>query len=588
MLHRLFSPVVVLAVASLCSAQTGEPVLPPDPAKLSMSGSGVGKTSSKIVDASGPGFAKAWRVQVKEKVGGDSNVQLVAAVEGLQKGDVVLMSVYARMISSADESGEGRVTLVLEQAKETYAKTFSASFGVSKEWRRYDVPAVVTQDFSKTGAHVTIRLGQFVQTVEIGGVELRKMPAGTRLSDLPRTSITYPGREESAPWRAEAAKRIEQVRKADLAVTVTDAAGAPVPNATVEIKETRGAFPFGSCYASARFTPDATGADSVKYREVFLQNFDTGVDEYTMKWPGWVVPETREKGLAALKWMDEHDVRVRGHCLVWPGWRHLPPDVKNLAGDPAALEKAIHDHITSEVTDLRGRVIDWDVVNEPNLNYDLLKIFGEPVMAQWFRWAREADPAPHLYLNETNVPTAPPNDDHYTRLFDRAKLIKDSGGPIYGVGMQAHFGMNVVSPTDLIKIFDRFQTLGMPVRITEFDLDMNDEDLQAAYFRDFLTICFSHPEVDGFLMWGFWEGAHWRPNAALYRKDWSERKIAGIWRDLTLKQWRTNAVGTTGASGKYAARAFLGEYDVTVKANGKTETKHVTLAKDASPVQITF
>ena len=52
----------------------------------------------------------------------------------------------------------------------------------------------------------------------------------------------------------------------------------------------------------------------------------------------------------------------------------------------------------------------------------------------------------------------------------------------------------------------QFATLGLPVRITELDIDSNDEELQADYFRDFLTASFSHPNINGIMIWGFWEG----------------------------------------------------------------------------------
>ena len=44
--------------------------------------------------------------------------------------------------------------------------------------------------------------------------------------------------------------------------------------------------------------------------------------------------------------------------------------------------------------------------------------------------------------------------------------------------------------------------------------------------------CFSHEAYTGFVMWGFWEGAHWKPETALWRKDWTEKPAAKIWKVL--------------------------------------------------------
>src|SRR5215216_180336 len=48
--------------------------------------------------------------------------------------------------------------------------------------------------------------------------------------------LDYKGREANAPWRKEAEARIERSRKADLSLTVTDAAGQPLPDAELSIK----------------------------------------------------------------------------------------------------------------------------------------------------------------------------------------------------------------------------------------------------------------------------------------------------------------------------------------------------------------
>ena len=86
----------------------------------------------------------------------------------------------------------------------------------------------------------------------------------------------------------------------------------------------------------------------------------------------------------------------------------------------------------------------------------------------------------------------------------------------------------------------------LPVRMTEFDVWTRDEELQADFTRDFLILCFSHPSVTGVQHWVFWETCHWRPSAAMYRADWSEKPNAMVYKDLVLHRWRTNLAGATG------------------------------------------
>lgn len=56
----------------------------------------------------------------------------------------------------------------------------------------------------------------------------------------------YPGRSVDAEWRNEAAERIDEVRKADLTVVVTDGDGKAIKEAEVAAKLKRHAFLFGT------------------------------------------------------------------------------------------------------------------------------------------------------------------------------------------------------------------------------------------------------------------------------------------------------------------------------------------------------
>jgi GH35 family endo-1,4-beta-xylanase len=597
MLHSpwftLVAAMIALALGRCAlGAQTAPPasqvIVQDDPAQFTLTGDGRGKADANIVNVTGQPFSKAWHVKVREKVGADYNLQFICKPQTtLKVGDVILLTAYARMIYTADESGEGRVSFVLEQAKDPFGKVFASSFGVGRQWQRFDVPAVIDRDLNATGAQFTIRVGAYVQTLEIGGLEVRQFAKGTDVKLLPRTRVSYAGRAADAPWRQAAAERIEKIRKAPLTVTVVDGSGKPVANADVHVCMTRHAFVFGSCYSPSLIL-DNVSADAQKYRQTFLKLFNTGVDEYAMKWPGWNNPKTRQTALDALKWMRDHGIAVRGHNMVWPGWKRMPPAVKASAGDPAALRQMIREHILSVGAAMRGQVIDWDVVNEPYANNDLMKILGEDAMADWFKTARQADPTAKLYLNETSVPTSPPSDERYAALYNRVRHLQELGAPIDGIGMQAHFGQNVQPPAQLLGIYDRFATLGLPVRITELDIDSNDEQLQADYFRDFLTASFSHPNINGILLWGFWESAHWRPNAAMYRKDWSPRPIAGVWKDLVFKQWWTDQRASTSDAGTIQMRGFLGDYDITATVGTRTTTAKAMLSEGGASVRVTL
>ena len=96
-----------------------------------------------------------------------------------------------------------------------------------------------------------------------------------------------------------------------------------------------------------------------------------------------------------------------------------------------------------------------------------------------------------------------------------------------------------------------------------------DEALKADFTRDFLTVCFSHPAVSGVLTWGFWEGAHWMPEAALFNRDWTPTAMGRQWMDLTQNVWTTDQDVTVDDTGKVNFRGYIGDYTMTINGSEK-------------------
>ena len=67
-----------------------------------------------------------------------------------------------------------------------------------------------------------------------------------------------------------------------------------------------------------------------------------------------------------------------------------------------------------------------------------------------------------------------------------------------------------------------------------------DEPLAADLTRDMLIMAFSHPAYTGFVMWGFWEGSRWKPETALWRKDWTPKPAAEVSKHWVTKRWNTD------------------------------------------------
>jgi endo-1,4-beta-xylanase len=564
----------------------GTPLLPEDAfAQLKANNS----PSLKIepVNVEGQSFTKALRISTLQRPQEVYGLQLSGpSLEGVKKGDVLLMTCYVRTIKGQAETGESRTQFVFERNEAPHTKAVSADISIpasDKGWKRIDVPFIAGETLTPDKTHVSFRLGYDPQTFELGGVRLVNYGTTVAMKDLPRTQSTYAGQDANAPWRKEAEARIEKIRKGDLAITVKDASGKLVKDATVSVRMQRHAFAYGSAIAADGLLKD--DPDSKKYQELIPKLFNRVVMENDLKWSQYEQnPERAKKGVA---WLRERNIEVRGHNLVWPSAKFLPKDLPGLLKDKAALAKRIDDHIVSETQAFSGQLVQWDVINEPYANHELMDVLGNEAMVHWFKLTREHDKKAVLFLNDyPPMDGSDKNSPHLNHFYKTIGYLKDNDAPIGGIGFQGHFGGAVIPPARVLSCLDRFQTFGLPIAVTEFDIDTSDEQMQADYTRDFLTALFSHPSVDSILIWGFWEGRHWKPEAAMYRKDWSIKPNGQVWQDLWYKQWWTNADGKTNAQGVYKTRGFLGDYSVTVTSGGKTQTVPVKLTKAGTLVSI--
>lgn len=563
--------------ASAAWAQT--PVLPAD-ALGSFRLLCTGGTAFRV-GVEGQQFAGAWRIVTPPGITRewDCRIRHTLTVP-VRRNDWLVAVFWVRGI----EGAEPMVKLNMERASPDYRKSVSAATFTTPEWRRLQVPFRVVEDYQPGGAAIDFWVGYEPQTVEVGGISI--LNYGPADAPPARTEgFTYPGREADAPWREAARERIERHRMESLTVRVVNGSGEPVPGAAVRVRMRRHAFRFGSAAVAAALTEP--GFDNERYREKFIELFNVAVLENDLKWPQW--ERNRARALAGLEWLRERGIPVRGHNMVWPGWDYLPQDLRALASNPEALRNRIDRHILEIGAATAGLVIEWDVVNEPIPNRVLQDILGDWELVRWFQLARIADPQARLFVNEFDIETrGGKNTIKQRQYLDLIQTLLDGGAPLGGIGIQGHFGTDFTHPERVYEILDRFAAFGLPLAITEFDIATLDEEAQADYTRDYLTVCFSHPAIDSFLIWGFWEGRHWKPEAALYRRDWSEKANGQVWRDLIYRQWWTNADGETGEDGSFQLRGFLGDYTIEAQAGDRTVRREFRLEKGAEAAVLTL
>jgi len=359
-----------------------------------------------------------------------------------------------------------------------------------------------------------------------------------------------------ADWRTAADARIEALRKSDARVVVVDGRGNPVEGAGVQAEQTRQAFPFGSAIA-------AGGLNEPEYRELFPRLFNWAVTENELKW-SWTHPfpnaDRYQDADAILAFCDQHGIPLRGHNLFWAVDQYVPSWVQSLS--PSVLQDAIEERIDETVARYAGRLPHWDVNNEMLHGSFFEDVLGPDINAFMFRRAAQVDPGAMLFVNDYNIITA-------GEFFDYADQIQDllnRGAPIHGIGVQGHFASNVDAPSVLAKL-DALSEFGLPIWVTEFDVDTPSKSVLADELEEFYRAAYSHPSVGGILMWGFWEGRHWRPNSAIVDLDWTINAAGQRYLAL-MEEWTTRASGTTDAGGAFAFRGFHGDYEVVVTTPG--------------------
>ncbi|GHJ41350.1 endo-1,4-beta-xylanase [Streptomyces sp. TS71-3] len=557
--------------------------MPADPLAAFTEFKGAPAPTAQVVPVSGnPDFDRALQIRTTaspSSTGLDGEYQMTLGAPtgaAVNANDAMVATFWARSITPVDDSSHA--SFVVERDGTTFRKSANAALRFGSAWQKFTFPFRMAEGYAPGEAHVNFWLGYGAQTFQIAGLSVLDYGSGDP-AGWPRA--TYAGRESDAAWRAAAAQRIDQYRKGDLKVNVVDAAGKPVSGASVKVEMQKQAFDFGTAVDPA--TMNQNTSDGQMYRQKVQDDFNEVSFGTNLQWNHWAnATEKNNVTLPAMKAIrGQGKAYTRGAHLMWGSFSNgnIPPDIVALKGDPAALGQAVDSHITDEVSNLAGSVDGWNVVNEPYSEHDVTDVLGTGRTSHWFDVARLADRKADLVLNDYDlIEDNGWNTRHQNFDYNLIQKVKSDGAPIGGIGFQSHFsGLQLTPPDDLLKLFDKFGALGLPMAVTEFDVATPDEQLQADYTRDFLTLAYSVPQITGVGTWGIWEKNIWNPQVALFRADWSAKPNGQAWEDLVRNQWWTDASATTDADGSSTTRGFLGDYTVTVTANGATEKVHVSM-----------
>ncbi len=291
-----------------------------------------------------------------------------------------------------------------------------------------------------------------------------------------------------------------------------------------------------------------------------LDYFDQVTPENAGKWGS--VEATRD----VMNWgpLDEaydfaqaNGLPFRLHTLVWgqqqPAWLAALPPAEQLA------------EVEEWMAELAARYpdVDWiDVVNEP---LHAVPSYAEALGGagatgyDWvltaFEMARDHVPDAELHLNDYQVEVM---QQFTLQYLDIIELLQ-AEGLIDGIGIQGHF-LERAEVSEVEANLELLAATGLPIHVTEFDVNFADDARHANVYRDLFTVFWNNPSVLGVTNWGFREGAVWQASSHLVESDGTPRPAL---------EWLTcfTAGGQDCSVPPYVPAPWVGdEYGVTLEA----------------------
>ena len=377
-------------------------------------------------------------------------------------------------------------------------------------------------------------------------------------------------------------------RRADARLQILNPDGTPAANKTVKVDQASHQFLFGcgafDAVALMRTNDEKRRAFLRERMDKWLGLFNYGTlpfywGRYEPEEGKTAYPET----MAAAQWLREKGVRVKGHPLCWH--TGCAPWLMQFSNEEILRRQL--ERIRRDVTDFRGVIDMWDVINEVVImpvfdKYDnaITRICRElgriRLVKEVFAAARESNPDAVLLINDFNTSVS------YEILLEG---LLEAGVPISAIGIQSHQHQGYWGLEKLNDVLERFSRFGLPIHFTENTLisgkimpphivDLNDwqvdswpstpegEERQAREIAEMYTVLFSHPLVEAITTWDFNDGCWLKAPSGFVREDNGEKPSYGALSSLIHGAWETHETLVTDSEGRLAFSGFKGGYEL--------------------------
>lgn len=250
------------------------------------------------------------------------------------------------------------------------------------------------------------------------------------------------------------------------------------------------------------------------------------------------------------------------HTFIWgqqsPTWIDALPPAEQL------------EEITEWIQAYCGRYPETafiDVVNEPlHAAPTYMTALGGAGTTGWdwviksFELARTHCPNAKLILNDYNIINNDADTDNYIAIINllKARNLIDI------IGEQGHF-LESTSNDQILRNLNKFHATGIPIHISEYDVNIADDNLQRDKYASQFPVLWTHPGVQGITLWGYRQGEIWRTDAYLLKSQTDGSKRPAM-------VWLENYIDTApGGSFCYTTNLEKNNFNLDIYPNPATE-----------------
>jgi endo-1,4-beta-xylanase len=290
-----------------------------------------------------------------------------------------------------------------------------------------------------------------------------------------------------------------------------------------------------------------------------------------------------------------HGMYVRGHTFIWH--KQSPTWFRNLNVSRDSAFKIMKKYITTVMTHYKGKVKEWDIVNEAVArdSSGMRPGSGYPEADQNLKWAALTDAANHnfdyidsafvyarradssalLFYNDYNCEGMGKKSDLVYGIVSRLKSLN----LIDGIGLQCHFhllgetGVNGAwDPSEMASNLKRLSALGLRISFTEVDIripnprnpmsaaDSANVVEQRREYKILMDLFLAQPKATSFFTWGVNDAQSWIPDV-----------ITGYGSPLLFSN-------TAGTNGEYVPKScYYGVQESLISFTGVTQAKSAVL-----------